>query len=194
MRESKEILANEIGVIFKSGGNNEKIDGVDPELVSTTGTVDGGTFKFQAAHFEWIYKIAKKLNLQYKDIGRRSHGYDSTLFFCDELIKIYGSEDYNTAVAASYAIENWAASGFWKDLINGLKKYNTNCENKDDKVPLSFFTWHDKIEDQHAEHTQDELYDIYIKEEINEDEFIKVGNEMLDAVLIFWNGLKVIID
>src|SRR2546425_8299484 len=35
-RESKEILMNELGVIYNAQG-----------------TVDGGTFRFDAAHFEW---------------------------------------------------------------------------------------------------------------------------------------------
>jgi len=53
MRESKEILANEIGVIFNSGRTNPKGKAAsdkdtqgDPDLVSTEGTVDGGLFKF----------------------------------------------------------------------------------------------------------------------------------------------------
>jgi pyrroloquinoline quinone (PQQ) biosynthesis protein C len=189
-RESKEILANEIGVIFNSKKRNLDDDPTnettDPKLVSTTGTVDGGTYRFAAAHFEWIYKIAQKLDLRYEDIGRRTHGYDSTLYFCDKLIELYGGDNYNKSVAVSYAVENWAAAGFWKELISGLRDYNLRA---DIKLPLSFFTWHDKIEDQHAEHTQEELEEIYFTEEIEENEFIKNGNEMLDAVLVFWNGL-----
>src|SRR5678809_1276617 len=50
-RESKEILMNELGVVYNNG-RAKKEDDVDPALVSTEGTVDGGTFRFQAAHFE----------------------------------------------------------------------------------------------------------------------------------------------
>jgi pyrroloquinoline quinone (PQQ) biosynthesis protein C len=191
-RESKEILANEIGVIFNSkkrkfeNENENDNEITDPKLVSTTGTVDGGTYRFAAAHFEWIYKIAQKLDLEYKDIGRRIHGYNTTLYFCDKLIELYGGDNYEKSVAVSYAIENWAAAGFWKELIAGLRDYNLSA---DTKLPLSFFTWHDKIEDQHAEHTQEELEEIYFRDNINEDKFIKNGNEILDALLIFWNGL-----
>jgi len=185
-RESKEILANEIGVIFKSNKRKLDDDSVTPDLVSTNGTVDGGTYRFAAAHFEWLCKIANKLDLGFNDIGKRCHGYESTLFFCDKLIELYGGADYNKSIAVSYAIENWAAAGFWKDLIKGLRSYNSTA---DTKLPIAYFTWHDKIEDQHAEHTQEELEDLYFNQEINEDEFIKNGNEMLDALLIFWNGL-----
>ena len=193
MRESKEILANEIGVIFNSKGyhDNNNNDNDTNGLVSTKGTVDGGVFRFQAAHIEWLYKIASKLDLEFKDIGRRCHGSKSTLFFCDELIRIYGNGDYYTSVAASYAVENWAAAGFWKQLIAGLRRYNEISQSKgESKLPLSFFTWHDKIEDQHAEHTQDELEELYLQGKIiDEDKFIEIGNTMLDAVEIFWNGL-----
>jgi hypothetical protein len=51
MRASKEILANEIGVRFKStrqtsSGNN---------FGSTEGSIEGGVFHFGAGHFEWLY-------------------------------------------------------------------------------------------------------------------------------------------
>ena len=71
-------------------------DGVDLDLVSTEGTVDGGRFKFAAAHFEWLLRFAKPLGLEFADLGKRRHGTDSTLFFCDELLRIYGSEDAST--------------------------------------------------------------------------------------------------
>ena len=66
MRASKEILANELGVIFNkpgarlaAGGDTDR-EG-DPDIVSIEGTVDGGTFRFRAAHFEWLLKIGEKL-------------------------------------------------------------------------------------------------------------------------------------
>jgi len=80
MHESKEILANEIGVIFNDGrttlkkgnkSNLNKDDEGDPALVSTEGTVDGGKFKFSAAHFEWLLKMGKYIDLGFDDIGKR---------------------------------------------------------------------------------------------------------------------------
>ena len=191
MRASKEILANEIGVVFNSSANNktQTTDAErhgDAELVSTEGTVDGGVFRFRAAHFEWLLRIAEKLGLSFEDMGRRVHGTDSTLFFCDELIRLYGSEDYMTSQAASYAVENWAAAGFWDELVTGLVKYNEGLESP---LPLAFFTWHARIEGQHAQHTQEELEELYFDREVNEDAFIETGNEILDGVAAFWNGL-----
>ena len=191
MRASKEILANEIGVIFNAPSNQKKASSDydkegDPELVSTEGSVDGGRFRFRAAHFEWLLRMAERIGLEFRDLGRRIHGTKSTLFYCDELIRLYGSEEYMTSQAASYAVENWAAAGFWDQLVTGFVKYQ---ETAGVDFPLAFFTWHARIEGQHAQHTQEELEELYFEREINEDDFIETGNEMLDGVAAFWDGL-----
>ena len=98
----------------------------DPALVSTEGTVDGGTFRFQAAHFEWLLRFGQPLGLTFDDMGKRRHGTPSTLYFCDELFRLYGSDDYNEAMGAAFAVENWAAAGFWKELIAGLDASSAN--------------------------------------------------------------------
>ncbi len=192
MRASKEILANEIGVIFKApkhrrGTKLSVENSEDPSLISTEGTVEGGTFRFQAAHFEWLLRMAAKLGIGFADCGKRQHGTKSTLFFCDELSRLYGSENYLTSQAASYAVENWAAAGFWDELIEGFSAYN---KNKKPELPLAFFTYHSRIEAQHALHTQEELEKLYFDRDIDENKFIQFGNEMLDGVAVFWNGLN----
>ena len=191
MRASKEILANEIGVIFKKSGNKTKElkreSGIDAELVSAEGSVEGGVFHFRAAHFEWLLRMAEQLGLGFNDLGKRSHGTTSTLFYCDELSRLYGSEDYMLSQAASYAVENWAAAGFWDELVTGFTKYNNKTKAN---LTLAFFTWHAKIEAQHAAHTQEELEELYFEREIDEDKFINDGNEMLEGVAVFWGGLN----
>jgi pyrroloquinoline quinone (PQQ) biosynthesis protein C len=186
MRASKEILANEIGVVFNPGRRVSASQDADPELVSTEGSVEGGIFHFRAAHFEWLLHIAERLGLAFDDLGRRRHGTPATLYFCDELIRLYGSENYAVSQAASYAVENWAAAGFWKELIDGLTRYNARTGAD---LPLAFFTWHDRLESQHAQHTQEELEELYFTRTIDEDAFIRYGNEMLDGVAAFWDGL-----
>ncbi len=190
MRASKEILANEIGVVFNPGrkrlASQDTDREGDPELVSTEGTVEGGLFRFQAAHFEWLLRIAERLGLSFNDLGKRRHGTPSTLYFCDELIRLYGSEDYAVSQAASYAVENWAAAGFWEELIEGLTRYNARTGSD---LPLAFFTWHNRLEAQHAQHTQEELEELYFTRAIDEDAFIGYGNEMLEGVAAFWDGL-----
>ena len=182
MRASKEILANEIGVRFRSkqDKSGEEIYG------STEGSIEGSTFRFAAAHFEWLYSIARELGLKFDEIGRARHGTEATLFFCNELFRLYGGDNYQVSQAASFAVENWAAAGFWKELIEGLRAFN---QNNGLKLPLGFFIWHDRIESQHAEHTQEELEDLYFTHQIDEDAFIRNGNTMLDGVAAFWDDL-----
>jgi hypothetical protein len=182
MRASKEILANEIGVRFNSAAPANSGE----SLGSTEGSIEGGTFHFRAGHFEWLYLIAKKLGLSFSEIGQPRHGTESTLFFCNELIRLYGGKDYQVSQAASYAVENWAAAGFWKQLIDGLKRFN---QKHGADLPLGFFVWHDRLESQHAAHTQEELEELYFTLALDEDRFIRCGNEMLDGVAAFWDGL-----
>jgi hypothetical protein len=195
-RESKEILMNELGVIYNSkNGHGERHadaaapagDETDPALVSTEGTVDGGKFRFQAAHFEWLLRFGRPLSLTFDDLGKRRHGTASTLHFCDELFRLYGSDDYNQAMGAAFAVENWAAAGFWKELIAGLEKIKAT---QVPDLPLAFFSWHDKIEGQHKEHTWDELRAVYDSPKFREEPFMTAGVKMLDGVKVFWDGLN----
>ena len=196
-RESKEILANELGVVFRSGRTSpvqekpvdaDAIDRMgDPELVSTEGTVDGGTFKFSAAHFEWLLQFAKPLGLSFDELGKRKHGTRSTVFFCDELARLYGSEDPDIAEGASFAVEHWAAAGFWKQLIKGLDAFrDRECPD----LRLAFFTWHDRVEDQHAAHTMDELKGAFGRPGFDQQKFLEGAAEMLNGVKTFWDGLE----
>ena len=129
----------------------------------------------------------RKLGLGFNDVGKRRHGTSATLFFCDELARLYGNEDYQISQAASFAVENWAAAGFWKELIEGFEKFNARSGAD---LPLAFFTWHERLESQHARHTQEELEELYFHRTLNEDAFIRYGNEMLDGVAAFWDGLE----
>ena len=49
-RAGKEILCNELGVIFTSKDTDNKMVGTD--LVGIQGTVNNSVYKFEAAHFE----------------------------------------------------------------------------------------------------------------------------------------------
>jgi hypothetical protein len=185
-RAGKEILMNELGVVFKPDHLKTPDEGTDPQLVSTEGTVDGGRFRFAAAHFEWLIRFATPLGLTFSDLGKRRHATASTMFFCNELLRIYGSEDPMIAEGASYAVEHWAAAGFWKELIAGLTAFKAReCE----ELNLAFWTWHDKVEDQHAAHTADELAEAFAQPGFDEDRFLAGAAEMLDGVKAFWDGL-----
>lgn len=195
-RASREILLNELGVIYRrlSGSSSpqaqteeDKDREGDPEFVSTEGTVDGGICRFRAAHFEWLIAVAEGLGLHYEDIGQRKHGSSTTLHFCDELQRLYGSDDPNIAEGASFAVENWAAAGFWQELEDGLMRIK---QMRHPHLRLAFFTWHNRVEAQHAGHTLEELEDVYFKPEFDRAKFMQGGQEILDAIAIFWDGLE----
>ncbi|MBK8009986.1 MAG: hypothetical protein IPK13_01445 [Deltaproteobacteria bacterium] len=200
MRASKEILLNELGVVFRNRQSQSQSpvkpespvkaesqsSDVDDALVEQEGSVEGGTFRFAAAHFEWLLRMTGHLGLGFGDVGKRRHGTPSTLYFCDELARLYGSEDPHTALGASFAVENWAAAGFWKELIAGLRIFKAReCPD----LPLSFFLWHDRVEDQHAAHTWAELEEEFFAMDLDQEKFIAGGRAMLDGVAAFWHGL-----
>ncbi|MCU1452887.1 MAG: uncharacterized protein JWN46_1033 [Acidimicrobiales bacterium] len=185
-RAGKEILLNELGVVFRSSSAGAAPEGVDPTLVSTEGTVDGGRFRFGAAHFEWLLRFGAPLGLGFDDLGKRRHATPATAFFCDELLRLYGSDEGSVAEGASYAVEHWAAAGFWKELIAGLEAFKQRtCP----ELPLAFWTWHDKVEDQHADHTADELAEAFHAPGFDPDRFLLGAAEILGGVEAFWNGL-----
>ncbi len=175
MRNGKEILCNELGVVFNSNGS-----------------IEGGTYSSKHAHFEWLLDVGKGLGLEYNELGKRCLGSKSTLYFCDELERLYGSQDDSTALAASYAIENWAQAGFWDELIEGFNKINKKRINNNEKpLPMAFWKFHSQLEKEHAAHTEKELKDVYFSNRIKDEElFLYNCEEMLDAIERFWLGLK----
>jgi hypothetical protein len=181
-RTGKEILLNELGVVFHSG----KTDSGPDAILGTEGTIEGGRFHFGAAHFDWLLKFAEPLGLGFADLGKRRHGSPSTLFFCDELLRLYGSDDPSTASGASFAVEHWAAAGFWKELIAGIRAFR---ERECPALPMGFWNFHDRLEAQHAAHTDQELHDEWSKPGFDEGKFLAGAREMLDGVLSFWRGL-----
>jgi hypothetical protein len=197
-RATKEILMNELGVIYRRASEPspqaatataivDKDREGDPELVSTEGTVDGGTCRFRAAHFEWLVGVGEGLGLHFEDLGKRKHGRPSTLHFCDALQRLYGSEDSQIAEGASFAVENWAAAGFWQELEDGLVAIK---QSRHPRLKLAFFTWHNRVEAQHAGHTMEELEDVYFDEGFDREKFFRGAREVLDAIAEFWDGLE----
>jgi hypothetical protein len=196
-RASREILLNEMGVIYRKpgqaiGGRDNKSEADkdregDPELVGTEGTVDGGVCRFRANHFEWLCGVAESLGLHFEDLGKRKHGRPYTLHFCDELIRLYGSADGQLAEGASFAVENWAAAGFWQELEDGLLQIQ---RTRHKGLRLAFFTWHNRVEAQHASHTMEELEEVYFDPDFNREKFFQGGREVLEAIAEFWDGLE----
>jgi hypothetical protein len=91
------------------------------------------------------------------------------------------------AAAASWAIENWAAAGFWDELVQGWQRYRDR--HALEQFDMGFFTWHARLEANHARHTSDELAGVLAAHDLDYDGFVEHANAMLDAVLVFWRGL-----
>ncbi len=182
----KEILMNELGVSFVKPGA-DAVDTADPNAVPTEGTVNGGKYRHTAAHFEWLLKFAEPLGLGFNEIGKWAMGTKETHEFCNGLNEWYGNPDPCVGAGASYAVENWAAAGFWKQLIAGIEAYN-NQHNAG--LNLGFWKWHDMVEDQHAEHTHDELKEDFDEEWFNEEKYLEGAAAILDKVQTFWDGLN----
>ena len=196
MRQGKEILMNELGVVYRKPGasangaaktdDQKDLEG-DPELVNIEGTVDGSVYRHRASHYEWMLSVGEPLGLGFDDLGKRKHGRATTIEFCDELNRTYGSEDGPFAEGASFAVENWAAAGFWQQLEDGLLAI------KKKRIPalrLAFFTWHNRVEGQHAGHVMEELEEAYFDEHFDRAKFFQGGKEILEAVATFWDGLE----
>jgi hypothetical protein len=103
------------------------------------------------------------------------------------LARTYGSDDGQFAEGASFAVENWAAAGFWQELEDGLMKLKNT---RHPKLKLAFFTWHNRVEGQHAAHVLEELEEVYFDEGFDREKFFKGGKEILEAVATFWDGLE----
>jgi hypothetical protein len=196
-RSAKEILMNELGVIYRRTAGEAPSTRVlteetkdregDPDLVSTEGTVDGGTFRFRAAHFEWLLAVGEALGLGFHNLGKRRHGRPYTLRFCDELQRLYGSEDDRIAEGASFAVENWAAAGFWQELEDGFLAIKATRLSG---LKVAFFTWHNRVEAQHAGHTMEELEEVFFAPKFDHARFFQGAHEVLDAIAAFWDGLE----
>ena len=173
-RQSIEILANELGVRFTN---------------FETGSVEGGTFSFDSNHYHWLEKFGESINLSEQDLGQWEYGSPETHFFCEQLEVLYGSRDKLTALAAAFVIEAcWAARLLWKPIRVGL---NVFSERERIELDTNYFKFHDGLEDQHGQHTWTELREVYsASDTIDEDHFIAVGKEMLDAVTVFFRGLN----
>lgn len=145
------------------------------------GTIEGGTFKFEASQFEWIYEIGKKFNLKYNELGKKKYATNETLFLCDNLEEYYSNNDESTLYAAEYIMNYWKNTNIWDDIIIGFKKYNKD-NNK--YIPLIYWFYNKKL---------NQTFDLKEKFDYNKIEdqemFLKVCKIMLDSLEIFWNGL-----
>ena len=92
------------------------------------------------------------------------------------------------AEGASFAVENWAAAGFWQELEDGLLKHQAGAASpacgwrsspgttasRASTPATSWRSWRTPTSTEH----------------FDQDKFFKGGQEILDAVAVFWDGLE----
>ncbi len=180
-RAAKEILMNELGVIYRRtrrrgmlqtgpSTRNPRTGKATPTWSAPREPSTAGIFRFRAAHFEWLLAVGEALGLGFDDMGKRRNGRPYTLQFCDELQRLFGSEDGQLAEGASFAVENWAAAGFWQELEDGLLHIKAT---RLPKLKVAFFTWHNRVEAQHASHTMEELEEVFFNPRFDEARFFQ---------------------
>ena len=122
-RAGKEILLNELGVVFNAGARRRRPPAPIPSSWPPRARSTAGASASAPPTSSGCCASPRPLGLGFDELGKRRHGTAPTLFFCDELLEVYGSEDASIAEGASYAVEHWAAAGFWKELIAGLEAF-----------------------------------------------------------------------
>ena len=168
-RAGKEILLNELGVVFNAGRARRRRPAPTPTSWPPRARSTAAGSASAPPTSSGCCASPPRSASGSTTSASAATAPPSTLFFCDELLEVYGAEDASVAEGASYAVEHWAAAGFWKELIAGLEAFKAReC----DRLPLAFWTWHDKVEDQHAAHTDDELVEAYAQPWFDEERFL----------------------
>ena len=91
-------------------------------------------------------------------------------------------------MGASFAVENWAAAGFWKELIAGLEKIKATKRARP-AARLLHLARQDRGPAQAS--TRGTSFDAcYDSPKFREEPFIRAGVTMLDGVKVFWDGLN----
>ena len=181
---ARYILANELGVKIHPDGSTED-----------------QPFKTSRAHINWLRDTVKSTGLNSVELGSWESAAPATRAFIQGLEDTYGSKEGEIGRGASYAIETWAAWGlgkdkeaesnnFWKELITGIEKYNSNNRNSGEApIPLGFFLFHFNSEKGHGDNVLEELKESFLKPDFDKDKFIRAGQQALEAIHTFWLGL-----
>ena len=159
-RERLKVLLNEKGIPYEHGFEGELT----------------GHWSMETVHFTWLRNMAAGLGLKFEDLGKIWIGLPGTKAFVDATFRSYASTDQNTALGASFGIENWAANNLWKPWIAGMKKLNATLEKS---VPLGYLTYHDSEEEHHSQATLDELLENFSRPWFDADKFLEGAESIL---------------
>lgn len=168
--ERLKVLLNEKGIPYE--------DGFEGELT--------GRWRMETVHFTWLRNMAQGLDLKFEELGKIWLALPGTAAFVDATFELYASTDQNTALGASFGIENWAANSLWKPWIAGMQKLN---ESRNRTVPLGYLTYHDSEEEHHSQATLDELLENFRQPWFDDEKFLLGAERILDeGVLAYYES------
>jgi hypothetical protein len=189
-RESKEILMNELGVIYRkrSADQNRLAEearvatesATDPDLVSTEGTVDGGTSASPRPTSSGPQD--RSCRPRPPTWAKRRHGTPS----------LSSAMSWNASTASGLQRgagrrlrgRELGRCRLLEDLISGLEKVGARSAGPAARL----FTFHDKIEGQHREHVWTNSGSLRTTT-ASTRRLPARRVEMLDGVKAFWDGL-----
>lgn len=159
-RQRLKVLLNEKGIPYEHGFEGELT----------------GHWSMDTVHFTWLRKMVAGLSLAFEDLGKIWIGLPGTVAFVDATFRFYASTDQNTALGASFGIENWAANNLWKPWIAGMKALNTSQPKP---VPLGYLTYHESEEEHHSQATLDELLENFSQPWFDAERFLSGAEAIL---------------
>ncbi|HLJ12352.1 MAG TPA: hypothetical protein VKU82_14245, partial [Planctomycetaceae bacterium] len=158
--ERLNVLLNEKGIPYESGFEGDLT----------------GHWSLDTVHFTWMRSMAQGLGLGFEDLAKIWIALPGTKAFVDATFQCYASTDQNTALGASFGIENWAANGLWKPWIAGMKKLNGTLAKP---VNLGYLTYHDLEEEHHSQATLDELLENFREPWFDASKFLSGAKQIL---------------
>ncbi len=158
--ERLNVLLNEKGIPYENGFEGEL----------------NGHWSMDTVHFTWMRKMGDDLGLRFEDLAKIWIAQPGTKAFVDATFNCYASTDQNTALGASFGIENWAANSLWKPWIAGMKKLNGTLPRP---INLGYLTYHDLEEEHHSQATLDELLENFREPWFNAGKFLAGAEQIL---------------
>lgn len=159
-QERLNVLLNEEGIPYA--------DGFEGELT--------GKWTMQTVHFTWLRNMGRGLGLEFEDLAKVWLAQPGTRAFVDAVFKYYASTNPNTALGASFGIENWAANYLWEPWIAGMQKLNAARAKP---VDLGYLTYHELEEKHHSQATLDELLENFRQPFFDAEAFLDAGEAIL---------------
>lgn len=158
--ERLNVLLNEKGIPYQEGFEGELTGRWSPDTV----------------HFSWLQRMAEDLGLPFEELGKSWLGNSGTMAFVDTTFRCYGSRDQNTALGASFGIENWAANNLWKPWIAGMRKFMQSAGRQ---YHIGYLTYHEAEEEHHAQATIDELLETFMEPWFDANAFLAGAEAVL---------------